>query len=96
MSPINHANISYSCNKLCFDETTNVLFLSYIKAETKKMAECQRAEDSSTPGIYVLCVSTVSIYITFITRRKKKDAGAIIKATLEYYHYEIHHTSQKK
>jgi hypothetical protein len=43
------------------------------------MAECQRAEDSSTPGIYVLCVS---IYDVYITRHKKKDASAIIKATL--------------
>ena len=71
MSPVNHANISYSCNKLCFDETTNVLFLSYIKAETKKMAECQRAEDSSTPGIYVLCVSTVSIYNVYNYTQKE-------------------------
>ena len=71
MSPVNHANISYSCNKLCFDETTNVLFLSYIKAETKKMDECQRAEDSSTPGIYVLCVSTVSIYNVYNYTQKE-------------------------
>jgi hypothetical protein len=78
MSPVNHANISYSCNRLCLDETSfianNVFFLSYIKAETKKMA----AEDSSTPGIYVLCVSIYDVYIT----RHKKDASAIIKATL--------------
>jgi hypothetical protein len=35
------------------------------------MAECQRAEDSSTPGIYVLCVSTVSIYNVYNYTQKE-------------------------